>query len=1030
MGKIAPGMACPSETTLSDLLGGGLPEGRRDQVLAHVEQCVGCQRALAAGASSRPDLVTEAEPGEELMPGATVSRYVVLERIGQGAMGVVYAARDPHLARRVALKVLRPEGHRVEALQRRLLREAQALARLSDPHVIAVHDVGTSGDRVFLAMDLVEGCTLAEWLREPRGWREVLRVFREAGQGLAAAHAAGLVHRDFKPANVLIGRDGRVRVTDFGLALCQEAPGPWEGGGSGEDSGLALTRTGALLGTPAYMAPELLEGRFADALSDQFGFCVALYEALYGQRPFEGHSLEELGQSARAGRVGRSARGSQVPAWVRRVVLQGLSPQPGQRFASMEALLEALRKGRSRHTRLWAMGALTLAGLLGMGVEHKVHQREARCRQEVERLGAAWNPERRERAREAFRAVGTPYALAAWQHASMQLEAYASRWRTLRAEACLQEERGATGPSQSAVCLDARLWRLASVTGVLERADARTAQNAQQLVASLEDLSECADAPARPGPPLPPEGIRPQVDAARRTLTEAQALLDAGRYAEGLAVTEALLQLLPGLDYRPLEAEVRLVHGRLQGLEGALPKAEESLYKALWAAEAGRDEVLAARAWIFLLWTVGEQGGRTGDAEKLVQHARAAVEGLGRERFPAIATDLNLRLGILRLNQGLLEQADKELRQGLTLSREALGADNLLTSYLVSSLGRVRSRQGRHAEALALYREAWEMRERLWGSEHPVLALHLNNIAIELLALGQREEAVATWRRSLRLLEANRPPGHPSFVAPLTNLASVQRSLGQLDEARQSLERALLIAERSKGQDHPLTASVLSELGKVAQDSHRLGEALTYHQEAVRRVQRALGPDTPRAAAPQTALGEAYLQAGNPREARRELTRALRLWEAETGTEGASVSVALRPLAELERGQGAFHRALEHCARALEVDERVQGREAPDVALDLACLAEVHLAQGESARALPLLERALTLHTRAPKDPLEEGWASFLLARALWAQRGEAERARARALAEAARSQMEGLGLRARERARQVVAWQRQVEAR
>jgi eukaryotic-like serine/threonine-protein kinase len=943
---------------------------------------------------------------------------------------VVYAARDPHLARRVALKVLRPEGHRVEVLQRRLLREAQALARLSDPHVIAVHDVGTSGDRVFLAMDLVEGCTLAEWLREPRAWREVLHVFREAGQGLAAAHAAGVVHRDFKPANVLIGRDGRVQVTDFGLALCEEVPGPREETGPGEDGSLTLTRTGALLGTPAYMAPEVLEGGVADALTDQFSFCVALYEALFGQRPFEGRSLEELGQAARAGRVERGARASRVPAWVRRVVLQGLSPRPSQRFASMEALLEALRNRRPRRTWPWVMGALTLAGMVGMGVEHRMHRWEARCQEEVERLGAAWNPERRERAREAFRAVGTPYALAAWQHTSTQLEAYAARWRTLRAEACLQEARGATGPSQAAVCLDARLWRLASVTGVLERADARTAQNAQQLVASLEALSECVEAPARPGPPLPPEAIRSQVDAARRRLTEAQALLDAGRYAEGLLVTEALLQALPGLDYRPLEAEVRLVHGRLQGLEGAFPKAEESLYQALWAAEAGRDEVLTARAWIFLLWTVGEQGGRADDAEKLVQHARAAVEGLGRERFPAIATDLNLRLGILRLNQGRLEPADKEFREGLALAREALGADNLLTSYLVSSLGRVRSRQGRHAEALALYREAWGMRERLWGSEHPVLALHLNNIAIALLALGQREEAIATWRRSLELLEANRPPGHPSFVAPLTNLASVQRSLGQLDEARQNLERALQISERGKGQDHPLTASVLSELGKVAQDAQRLSEALTYHHEAVRRVQRALGPSTPRAAAPQTALGEAYLQAGHPREARRELTHALRLWEAEAGAEGASVSVALRPLAELERGEGAFRRALELCARALEVDERVQGREAPDVALDLACLAEVHLARGESAQALPLLERALTLHASAPKDPLEEGWASFLLARALWAQRGEGARARARALAEEARRRMEGLGLRARERARQVLAWQRQVEAR
>ncbi|MDC0713501.1 serine/threonine-protein kinase [Stigmatella sp. ncwal1] len=1022
-------MACPSETTLSDLLGGGLLEGRKGQVLAHVEQCVGCQRALAAGASSLPDGSARTGPVEALAPGSTLSRYVVLERIGQGAMGVVYAARDPELDRRVALKVLRPDGRQVEELRRRLLREAQALARLSDPHVIAVHDVGTCGEGVFLTMDLVEGATLAEWLRQPRSWREVLRVFRDAGRGLAAAHAAGLVHRDFKPANVLVGRDGRVRVTDFGLASSRDEPEPPPGEAARKQEGCAaLTRTGALLGTPAYMAPELMEGRSADALSDQFSFCVALYEALYGVRPFEGRSLEELGQAAREGRVRRAGGATRVPGWVRRVVLRGLRPRPEERFSSMEALLEAVRASRSRHARAWTVGAVALAGLLGMGVEYEVvHRREAHCRQEVERLGAAWSPGRRERTREAFLATRTPYALSTWEQASTALEAYAARWRTLRAEACLQEDSSLGSPSQMAVCLDARLWRLASVAEVLERADAETVQHAQQLVASLEGLAECKEAPVLSLRPQPPEALRPRVNAARRKLTEAQARLDAGRYSEGLAVTAALLQEVPGLDYRPLEAEVLVVHGQLQGLEGALKEAEESFYRALWAAEAGRDDEMAARVWIFLIWIVGEQGGRTDDTERVAQHARAAVSRLGQERFPAIASDLSLRLGVMLLNRGLLEQADGEFSRGLVLSRESQGSDSLRTSYFVSSLGRVRSRQGRHAEALALYRQAEDMRERLWGREHPALALNLNNIAIALLALGQREEALAAWHRSLMLLEASRPPEHPSFAAPLTNLAAVQRSLGQLEEARRSLERALVIVEHSKGKDHPRTASVLSELGKVAQDSHRLDEALAYQQEALRRVQRALGQDTPLAAAPLTSLGEVHLQGGRHEAARRDLTRALQLREKETGREGSSVPTALRPLGLLELSTGAYRKAIEYCERALEVDERVQGGEAPDVALDLTCLAEVHLARGNPAQATPLLERAQQLHAHAPRDPLDEAWTSFLLARALLAQRGGLARARATALAGEARTRMEGLGLRAREKLRQVVAWQRRA---
>ena len=906
-------------------------------MVAHMEGCEDCQRVLAAGASSVSGVPPSAGPSAELAPGSTLSRYVVQERIGQGAMGVVYAAHDPQLERRVAIKLLRPEGRQLEVLRRRLLREAQALARLSDPHVVAVHDVGTCGDGVFVAMDLVEGCTLAEWLREPRPWREVLRVFLEAGQGLVAAHAAGLVHRDFKPANVLVGRDGRARVTDFGLACSVDEA--VAGGGLAALEELvpgreALTRTGALLGTPLYMAPEQLLGRKVDALSDQFSFCVALHEALYGVRPFEGATVKQLAQAIQEEQVRPAGRGSQVPARVRRVVLRGLRPEPEQRFASMAALLEAARTAPPRRARLWLAASVLAAGLMGVGGEYALAHR---------------------------------------------------------------------------------------------RAD--TVQHAQQMVASLEGLEGCKEAPSFSVRPQPPEALRPRVDAARRKLAEARVLLEAGRYTEGLAVTSTLLQQLQGLEYRPLEAEVLLAHGQFQGLSGHLKEAEENFYRALWAAEAVHDEELVARAWIFLIWVVGDQAGRTEDAERVAQHARASVERLGPEHFPAIATELSLRLGFMMLGLGRLEQADSELTRGLELSRKTHGPDSLSASYFVAGLGRVRTRQHRSAQALELYRQAEQLREHLWGPEHPALALNLNNIAIELLALGRREEAVATWRRSLRLLEATRPPDHPSFAAPLTNLAVVQRSLGQLDEARRNLERALAIFERSKGKDHPNTASALSELGMVAYDSQQLDEARASLLESVQRVQRALGPDSPRAAPALAYLGQVELRAGSPEESRRELMRALQLWEKEGGPEGASVPTALRPLARLELATGAPHKALEDCERALKVDERVQGAESPDVALDLSCLAEVHLARGAPEQAVPLMERARRLDASAPRDPLDEAWNRFLLARSLGEQHPVQERSRAIALAEEARQQLERLGLRARVELRQVAAWQRRREA-
>src|SRR4051812_10268762 len=250
------------------------------------------------------------QPGEPLPRGSAVGRYVVLERIGSGGMGVVYAAYDPELDRKVALKLLRPDraGAAGEAALR-LQRGAQAIARLSDPHVVAVYDAGTFGDQVFVAMELMEGRTLRQWLGEgKRGWREIVDVFVAAGRGLAAAHAAGLVHRDFKPDNVLLGTDGRVKVADFGLArpVGDADPGGGEAAlmespGSRGLLATPLTEWGVAMGTPAYMAPEQLRGERADARSDQFSFCVALWEALYGRKPFAGESFREMLDAERRG---------------------------------------------------------------------------------------------------------------------------------------------------------------------------------------------------------------------------------------------------------------------------------------------------------------------------------------------------------------------------------------------------------------------------------------------------------------------------------------------------------------------------------------------------------------------------------------------------------------------------------------------------------------------------------------------------------------------------------------------------------
>ncbi|MBI5543012.1 MAG: serine/threonine protein kinase [Deltaproteobacteria bacterium] len=360
--------ACPSEDSLLELVQGSVAPPEATRLQGHVDQCPTCKLLLQTW------LQLEASSVSGPALGQRIGRYRILRRVGAGAMGVVYAAHDQELDRQLAIKVLRPEitGAASSSGQGRLRREAQALARLSHPNVVTVFDIGVVGEQPFIAMEYVDGGSLRAWLGEGRrGLKEILGIFQMAGQGLAAAHRAGIVHRDFKLDNVLIGRDGRARVTDFGLARPAEdaatslellSPGTLL-------SDLRLTRTGAVVGTPVYMSPEQLRGEAASALSDQFSYCVALWEALFGDRPFSGRTLADLMESHEQSAPVEPSHGRSVPRWLRRILVRGLSTDPRRRFASMDALLLALGAGAATGRRRWAaIGAASAAGVIATGI--------------------------------------------------------------------------------------------------------------------------------------------------------------------------------------------------------------------------------------------------------------------------------------------------------------------------------------------------------------------------------------------------------------------------------------------------------------------------------------------------------------------------------------------------------------------------------------------------------------------------------------------------------------------------------------
>jgi hypothetical protein len=519
---------CLLPDEVAALLEGRLDASALHRVDVHVDRCQACRELVSAvtrAAHACEDSLHHVDPADpsplslaptlphlrdddrQLAVGARVGRYVVDERLGAGAMGVVYAAYDPELDRKVALKVLHgaaaaDAGHGAAPLDERLLREAQVMAQLAHPNVVTVHDVGRVGARVFLAMELVDGETLRQWLRaRRRPLAEVLAAFVAAGRGLAAAHRAGLVHRDFKPENVLVGRDGRVRVTDFGLAHAVSDPIATTKvrphALNAADAWRTVTRE--LAGTPYYMAPEQYRREAVDARTDQFSFCVALYAALTGEHPLGPDPVGSLAEAASGGRiVSVRARSDVMPHWLRRVLARGLALSPSRRFPSMDSLLDELARTPSarrvrRAAAYAALSALALGGTLG----YRAVAARVSCQGAEARLAGIWDAERAQAVAHAFLATAKPNARVMVAQVSRLLTDYAQRWVSMRTEACyaarirgLQSEPMLDLRTQ---CLDARLLELEDLTGRLTRADADMVDHGAGLVQALGTLGICAD---------------------------------------------------------------------------------------------------------------------------------------------------------------------------------------------------------------------------------------------------------------------------------------------------------------------------------------------------------------------------------------------------------------------------------------------------------------------------------------------------------------------------------------------------------
>lgn len=447
---------CLGADTLCDFLEGRADPDARARIERHASKCAACRHILSSLARSGTLSAVPSEPaldvGGVLVPGMQVGRYVIVDAIGAGAMGVVHAAFDPSLERRIALKVLRGEAATSEARDR-LLREARAMARLSHPNVVTVHEVGTTVGRDFVVMELINGGTLAEWLCATRpALAAILDAFLAAGRGLAAAHAAGIVHRDFKPHNVLRSRGGRIVVTDFGLALevNRALEGTWPIGGDHRLPGASsrITVTGSVLGTPSYMAPEQWRGGAATPAADQFAYCVALWEALASERPYRGPSLDDLRDQVTRGPSALDA--SKIPRRLRAILRRGLDPDPAQRWPNMDALLTQIVRVERRRGIVLAVGGGALLAAAALVVAMRGGgQLAARpgCEPSALDPGQVWSPK-------AHAGVGKQAVAAAL------LDREIATWDTARAAAC-KVEPVLLAPRLS--CLDSVLARIDAV---------------------------------------------------------------------------------------------------------------------------------------------------------------------------------------------------------------------------------------------------------------------------------------------------------------------------------------------------------------------------------------------------------------------------------------------------------------------------------------------------------------------------------------------------------------------------------------
>jgi eukaryotic-like serine/threonine-protein kinase len=975
---------CPPDDVLGAHVQRALSEPEAAVVSSHLDDCPSCREIVLAAirggvvaqarshgsvsvdlagrtgaptvAIGTPTVDPAARPSRVARgPGARIGRYELRELLGAGGMGQVYEAYDADLDRPIALKVMRPELAGV-VLAERLVRESRMMARLAHPAVITVFDVGRSDGSVFIAMELIRGETLGRYVRRVRPpWREIVALLERAGQGLAAAHDAGIVHRDFKPENVLveIGPRGvqRVVVTDFGIARVADAAASIEGEPAEvrvehDVADPQLTRTGTTVGTPAYMPPEQLAGAPLDGRADVFAFAVSAWELVFGERPFAGNSAAEIRRAMET----PPEPPHEGPAGLASVLMRGLALDPARRYRDMHAFVRALAAIRTRRRRTLAIGgsALAAVALVGVGLGGSrmlaapavaTTDEPDPCLRGLAALDAVYSSATHGRLRAA---LTTPPPAEGIRVESARVpagstgqttkdplavvELAATRWRETHVATC-RREADPPQPATIAACLEARRIELA---GVVDDLLLDGPGHAGNLVALLGDPAACTTpAPGLIEPRVPPDpALRRRVTELRYRMFVVEEARDRGAFKTAVPEAEALAADTKSV-WPPLHAEALYVLGTAQSQGGDTAHAISTLRETAALAEQIHHHYIAANAWIQLIHSSAFD---LGDPERALEYAAFAEAALQRVANQTnVAVLYRYELGAALAQAQRPDDAELEFRKALALAEQHVPD---YVPIIIQGLAFALEGRGRYRDAVAMYREA---------------------------------------------LASDPPPSAPAEITFRNRLAQSLTMLGEVAEAEAEARAAVALAERTVDERNIDRAYSRVALAEALQAAGKLDEALASATLALEQLGRVSGERTANYGGVLTLTAMILSELGRYREADRRFTRACEIAAFVSGERSHKLAECRMHHAIVLSELGKMPAALALAEQVLPVLVAVYGEDHPQVATAYVTRGALRGELGKHALAIADLEQAIRLFETQQLDPGHLGGATYAL---------------------------------------------------